>query len=217
MKKYLAPLLLCLLSSTTIFAYTISSTLTDGSEIQITFDHEITEKTQSFQLCRKDSKLDVTKIRLWMKMPNGHEHGSSPLSWKRINQNCFQVTRVNFVMSGDWLIQFRYPSTGWISIPVFVAHQKTILKSNGSEVVRLLTPRSSTRHKTKWLLCGIRPIISVSLESSSQAEISQSYNESDVDENGCVVFSRLPIKSGKYSIVVTDNSTKEFGGKIHVQ
>jgi len=60
-------------------------------------------KTHAVTVCVSDTSVSVSKLRLWMKMPN-HEHGSSPTVVHSAKNGCSLVQELNFTMPGIWQI-----------------------------------------------------------------------------------------------------------------
>lgn len=63
----------------------------------------VSRKRITAHLCSESATI-ITQAKLWMRMPNGHEHGSTPTELRTITDNCTIVTKINPIMSGEWQV-----------------------------------------------------------------------------------------------------------------
>ncbi|MAZ49601.1 MAG: hypothetical protein CME65_13655 [Halobacteriovoraceae bacterium] len=79
--------------------------------LKVNFISEISRKKSADFRVRvtkgeKNLELEETpKMKLWMKMKNGHEHGSEPLKITKKTKGIFLVSNVWLLMQGQWEIQ----------------------------------------------------------------------------------------------------------------
>jgi hypothetical protein len=107
MKNILLLLTLCV--SITSFAKSKCDIDLKNYCVSIEFDKKPSRSYSSdFKLTFKDKKTKKVMIPkqevsayLWMKMDNGHEHGSDKVKITKMKDH-FKVTNVWFVMVGDW-------------------------------------------------------------------------------------------------------------------
>lgn len=75
----------------------------------------------------KTENFKLEKVYLWMKMTNGNEHGSDPITYKLKENLTVEAKNVWFMMMGDWELIFEGKNNGKAFkdiIPVCVARQK---------------------------------------------------------------------------------------------
>lgn len=63
-------------------------------------------------------------VDLWMRMGNGHEHGSSPVKMTQLSPDTLLIEDAYFIMGGEWLVRVKLTINGkleTIEIPVKVA------------------------------------------------------------------------------------------------
>jgi hypothetical protein len=63
----------------------------------------IARKRIAAHLCTREA-TKITQAKLWMKMPNGHEHGSIPTVLKQVNEHCTIVEKISPIMKGEWQV-----------------------------------------------------------------------------------------------------------------
>lgn len=72
------------------------------------------KKESAFYVTLLDNVESVQdlKIYLWMIMPGGHEHGTTPLKITALEANKFLCEKAFFVMKGKWQIKVEYKNKG---------------------------------------------------------------------------------------------------------
>lgn len=86
--------------------------------LKISFISEISRKKSAdfkVSVTKGEKSLDLKdkpKMKLWMKMKNGHEHGSEPLTIKKQSKGVFLVSNVWLLMQGQWEIQGSFVHKG---------------------------------------------------------------------------------------------------------
>lgn len=131
--KRLVTFLISTLLSTTSFAQDFTAQTTKGRTLTFKFhtvgSDTVNMDTNAVTVCVSDSSVSVSKLGLWMKMPN-HEHGSSPTTVHPAKNGCSLVQELNFTMSGKWQIHVRLSdgdSTGKAPLEVMVAEEGSML------------------------------------------------------------------------------------------
>ena len=78
-----------------------------GYQVKLIFADEVSTKSVQAKLCSEtESKLVLAK--LWMKMEGGHEHGSTPTEIEALENQCSEISKINFVMAGKWQIHVKF-------------------------------------------------------------------------------------------------------------
>lgn len=117
----LATLAGLLLSAPQAFAGTITATSQMGLAVTLTFETDtITDETTSAVFCLVDTSVPAVAVqsaKLWM--PE-HGHGSSPTTITASGTHCTTITRLNFVMSGQWEVRMKLEGGDAVAIPVDV-------------------------------------------------------------------------------------------------
>lgn len=184
----------------------------------LSFTDYIDTKTQSAKICSAKNRMQISKARLWMRMPNGHEHGTTPLQFVRESENCYRLSKLNFVMSGSWSFQMWDEKNQLITFPLFVAAKKYSAEYNaGQSAVTILLPPQSTTHKTKWLFCSEEKIEKIFLRSPIGAEIFGVENP-NIYGSDCYEYDKLPLASpGTWSLAIHLSGGHVVTGSIDVQ
>lgn len=90
------------------FAGTLTATSLQGRILTLTFPTDrITSHTAIATFCLSDSSaasVALTSAKLWMPQ---HGHGSSPTALTPTTSHCTEISRINFVMTGDWDIRIK--------------------------------------------------------------------------------------------------------------
>ncbi len=108
MKKILIILMLCF--SANSYAKKCEGYLVDQICFDIKFEKLNRKEDSKFSLkisendSGKVQAVDDLKVKLWMVMKNGHEHGSDPVKIENKNQ-VYQVSNVWFLMLGQWQLK----------------------------------------------------------------------------------------------------------------
>jgi hypothetical protein len=90
-----------------------------GATMDLFFPDKVTLDTATARLCTTKSEK-LVEAKLWMKMGNGHEHGSTPTKIKKLANNCWKIDDLNFLMAGKWQIIMKFDDQdgGTFLIPV---------------------------------------------------------------------------------------------------
>ena len=192
----------------------LEATTNNGQTITLEFAERAQAATETALICGGLS--DVTEAKLWMEMPNGHAHGSTPTTLA-VEGDCFRVQAINFTMTGVWEIQTTFADGDYGVFYMDVVHSVVVDDSDpNAELILLSRPRP---RRVEAALCGIeREALTTSTLTQSSTGRTANVVFGELDADGCLLVSAPDVRhrgAWIWAFQFTDDRRLEFAVQVY--